>query len=154
MRALLAVSLLTGCIGATESHGVTANEYVGTVDVVVVNATPEKMCGFYMSYDNAPEYGDNWLPVKGLPVGKSVAFKVKPGTYKAKWNSCRDISDAPTENYSATLVGGTAFLIDQPMQLYSFVSDGTPPTKRGMPVPKLKLVKFIGQGTQLTAAKE
>jgi hypothetical protein len=154
MRALLAVSLLTGCMTATESHGTTAKEYAGTVDVVVVNATPEKMCGLYMSYDNAPEYGDNWLPRGGLPVGKSAAFKVKPGTYKAKWNSCKDISDAPTENYSATLVGETAVFIDQPIQLYSFVSDGTPPTKRGMPAAKLKMVKFIGQGTQLTATKE
>ncbi len=139
---------------AAESHGTTAKEYKGAVDVVVVNATPEKMCGLYMSYDSEPDYGDNWLPVAGLPVGKSVTFKVKPGTYKAKWNSCRDISDAPTENYSATLVAGTAFPIEQPLQLYAFVSDGTPPTKRGMPVPKLTMVKFIGQGTQLTAAKE
>ena len=139
---------------SVESHGATAQQYAGTVDVVVVNATPEKMCGLYMSYDNDVDYGDNWLPESGLPVGKSVAFKVKPGTYKAKWNSCKDISDAPTANYSATLVGGTAFYIETPLQLYAFVSDGTPPTKRGMPVPKLKMLKFIGQGTQLTAAKE
>lgn len=137
-----------------ESHGVTAKEHAGTVDVVVVNATPEKMCGLYMSFDNQPEYGDNWLPLGGLPVGKSVAFKVQPGTYKAKWNSCKDISDAPTATYSATLVAGTAFPIEEPLQLYAFVSDGTPPTRRGMPVPKLKLVKFIGQTTQLTAAKD
>ena len=137
-----------------ESHGATAQQYAGTVDVVMVNATPEKMCGLYMSYDNDVEYGDNWLPESGLPVGKSVAFKVKPGTYKAKWNSCKDISDAPTANYSATLVGGTAFYIETPLQLYAFVSDGTPPTKRGMPVPKLKMLMFIGQGAQLTAAKE
>jgi hypothetical protein len=154
MRALLALWLLTGCMTSMESHGATAKQYAGTVDVVMVNATPEKMCGLYMSYDNDVEYGDNWLPESGLPVGKSVAFKVKPGTYKAKWNSCKDISDAPTANYSATLVGGTAFYIETPLQLYAFVSDGTPPTKRGMPVPKLKMLKFIGQGTQLTAAKE
>jgi hypothetical protein len=146
-------------MAATESHGTTAKAYEGTVDVVVVNATPEKMCGLYMSFDNDVEYGDNWLPVNGLPVGKSMQFKVKPGTYKAKWNSCRDISDAPTENYAATLVGGTAFPLEQDTQLYAFVSDGTPPTKRGMPVPKLKMIKFIGQGRHLapptvTASKE
>src|SRR5215203_4397360 len=98
MRGLLALSLLTGCMTSFESHGATAKQYAGTVDVVMVNATPEKMCGLYMSYDNDVEYGDNWLPESGLPVGKSVAFKVKPGTYKAKWNSCKDISDAPTAN--------------------------------------------------------
>ena len=137
-----------------ESHGVTAKQYAGTVDVVVVNATPEKMCGLYMSFDTDYEYGDNWLPAGGLPVGKSITFKVQPGTYKAKWNSCNDVSDAPTANYSATLVAGTAFPITEPLQLYAFVSDGTPPTKRGMPVPKLKMVKFIGQTTELTAAKD
>ena len=153
MRALLAVSLLTGCLTYQESRGVTAKEHAGTVDVVVVNATPETMCGLYMSFDQDVDYGDNWLPRGGLPVGKSIAFKVKPGTYKAKWNSCKDISDAPTATYSATLVAGTAFPILESLQLYAFVSDGTPPTKRGMPVPKLKMVKFIGQTSQLTAAK-
>lgn len=136
-----------------ESHGVTALEYAGSVDVVVINATPETMCGLYMSFDTEPEYGDNWLPRGGLPVGKSIRFKVKPGTYKAKWNSCKDVSDAPTVAHAATLVGGTAFPIEEPLQLYAFVSDGTPPTNRAVPHPKLKLQKFIGQTTQLTAAK-
>jgi hypothetical protein len=141
-----------------ESHGTTAKDYQGTVEVVIVNATPEKMCGLYMSYDNDVDYGDNWLPVAGLPVGQSASFKVKPGTYKAKWNSCRDMHDAPTANYSATLVAGTAFPVMDAMQLYAFVSDGTPPTKRAMPRPKLKMVKFIGQTTYIAqptvAAKE
>jgi hypothetical protein len=153
MRALLAVSLLTGCMTYQESRGSTAKEHAGAVDVVVVNATPETMCGLYMSFDRDAEYGDNWLPRGGLAVGESIAFKVKPGTYKAKWNSCKDISDAPAATYSATLVAGTAFPIEAPLQLYAFVSDGTPPTKRGMPVPKLAMVKFIGQATQLTAVK-
>src|SRR5262245_2956790 len=143
MRSLLAIALLTGCMAGMESHGVTAKDYRGDVDVVVVNATPEKMCGLYMSFDTEQDYGDNWLPEAGLPVGKAVAFKVKPGTYKAKWNSCRDMHDAPTANYSATLVAGTAFPITDSMQLYAFVSDGTPPTKRAMPRPKLKMIKFI-----------
>jgi hypothetical protein len=158
MRSLLAVTLLAGCMSGVESHGTTAKDYAGTVNVVLVNATPEKMCGLYMSFDTDLEYGDNWLPQSGLPVGKSLEFKVKPGTYKAKWNSCRDIQDAPTANYSATLVAGTAFPITEDLQLYAFVSDGTPPTKRGMPRPKLKMIKFIGQTTLLAqpavAAKE
>jgi hypothetical protein len=153
MRSILAFVLLTGCVSSTESHGNTAKAYRGTVPVTFINATPEKLCGLYISYDNDPEYGDNWLPVDGLPVGKTVAFNVKEGTYKAKWNTCRDASDAPTINYSATLVGETAVYLDQPVQLYAFVSDGTPPTKRAVPKPRLKLVKFIGQTTEITALR-
>lgn len=145
-------------MAGAESHGATAKDYVGTVTVAIINATPEKMCGLYMSYDTESEYGDNWLPEAGLPVGKSLEFKVKPGTYKAKWNSCKDMNDAPTANYSSTLVAGTAFPVTENMQLYAFVSDGTPPTKRAMPHPKLKMVKFIGQTTFIAqpavAAKE
>lgn len=138
----------------SESHGTTAKQYAGTVEVTVINATPERMCGLYMSFDDEPEYGDNWLPRGGLAVGESAAFRVKPGTYKAKWNACKDMHDAPAVTYSATLVGDTAFEIDRPVQLYAFVSDGTPPTKRAVPRRDLALVKFIGQRTELTAAKE
>jgi hypothetical protein len=138
---------------STESHGTTAGEYKGMVDVVLINATPETMCGLYMSFDSEAEYGDNWLPAEGLPVGKSIEFKVKPGTYKAKWNTCKDVRDVGSVS-AATLVAGTAFPVEQPLQLYAFVSDGTPPTKRAVPRPKLKLVKFIGQTTELTAARE
>ncbi len=154
MRTLLVSALLAGCISTTESHGVTARQYAGTVPVVFINATPERLCGLYLSYDNEPEYGDNWLPVDGLPVGQSLELQVKDGTYKAKWNTCKDVRDVGSVNYSATLVAGTAFPITEPLQLYAFVSDGTPPTKRAVPRPRLKLVKFIGQTTELTAAAE
>ena len=150
---LLPLVLLVGCVSDTESHGTTAKLYTGGVPVTFINATPEKLCGLYISYDNDPEYGDNWLPMGGLPVGQSVDFKVKEGTYKAKWNTCHDAKDMPTVNYSATLVHETALFLDQPIQLYAFVSDGTPPTKRGMPKPHLKMVKFIGQTTEITALK-
>ncbi len=153
MRSILAFVLLTGCVSTTESHGTTAKAYKGTVPVAFINATPEKLCGLYISYDNDPEYGDNWLPVDGLAVGKTVDFQIKEGTYKAKWNTCRDASNAPTINYSATLVGETAVYLDQPVQLYAFVSDGTPPTKRAVPKPRVKLVKFIGQTTEITASR-
>ena len=155
MRSMLLVSivLFAGCTYGAESHGTTAKLYKGTVPVTLVNATPEKLCGLYISYDNDPEYGDNWLPEGGLAVGQSVDFKVKEGTYKAKWNTCHDAKDMPTVNYSATLVHETALFLDQPIQLYAFVSDGTPPTKRGMPKPHLKMVKFIGQTTEITALK-
>lgn len=155
MRNLLLLSLLAaGCISNAESHGVTAKEYAGTVPVVFINATPEKLCGLYISYDREPEYGDNWLPAEGLPVGQSIELRVKDGTYKAKWNTCKDVRDVGSLNYSATLMGGTAIPITEPLQLYAFVSDGTPPTKRAVPRPRLKLVKFIGQTTELTAMSQ
>ena len=153
MRTLLLSALLAGCISTTESHGVTAKEYSGTVPVVFINATPEKLCGLYISYDTESEYGDNWLPVNGLPVGGALELQVKDGTYKAKWNTCKDVRDAGSVNYAATLVAGTAIPITEPLQLYAFVSDGTPPTRRAVPRLGLKLVKFIGQTTVLTAAR-
>jgi hypothetical protein len=152
MRYVLAL-LLAGCISNVESHGTTAKEYAGTVPVVFINATPEKVCGLYISYDTEQDYGDNWLPGDGLDVGGSVELKVKEGTYKAKWNTCKDVRNVGSVNYAATLVGGTAFPITEPLQLYAFVSDGTPPTKRAVPRPRMKMVKFIGQTTELTAAK-
>jgi hypothetical protein len=153
MRTLLASLLLAGCISNTESHGTTAKEYAGTVPVVFINATPEKLCGLYISFDNEPEYGDNWLPEGGLPVGKQLELRVKDGTYKAKWNTCKDVRDVGSVSYAGTLVGGTAFPIVEPLQLYAFVSDGTPPTNRAVPRHRLKLVKFIGLSTELTAAR-
>jgi hypothetical protein len=154
MRTLLLSALLAaGCISTTESHGVTAKAYAGTVPIVFINATPERLCGLYLSFDNEREYGDNWLPAGGLPVGKSLELQVRDGTYKAKWNTCKDVRDVGSVNYSATLVAGTAIPITEPLQLYAFVSDGTPPTKRAVPRPRLKLVKFIGQTTELTAAR-
>lgn len=150
---LLASALLAGCISSTESRGVTAKEYSGSLPVTFINATPERVCGLYISYDSEQEYGDNWLPDGGIPVGQSIDLKLKEGTYKAKWNTCKDVRDVGSLNYAATLVAGTAFPITEPLQLYAFVSDGTPPTKRAVPRPRLKLVKFIGQTTVLTAAR-
>src|SRR5688572_29600069 len=109
MRTLLASLLLAGCISNTESHGTTAKEYAGTVPVVFINATPEKLCGLYISFDNEPEYGDNWLPEDGLPVGKQLELRVKEGTYKAKWNTCKDVRDVGSVSSAGTFVGGTAF---------------------------------------------
>jgi hypothetical protein len=151
---MLAFALLAaGCISTTESHGVTAKEYSGTVPVAFINATPERLCGLYISFDDQPDYGDNWLPEGGLAVGKSLDLQIKDGTYKAKWNTCKDVRDVGSVNYSATLVAGTAIPITEPLQLYAFVSDGTPPTQRAVPRLHLKLVKFIGQTTELTAAR-
>ena len=153
IAALVGAVAAVGCVSSSESHGVTAKQYAGTVAVAFINATPEKLCGLYISYDHEPEYGDNWLPADGLPVGASIDLNIKAGTYKAKWNTCKDVRDVGSVNYSATLMGGTAIPITEALQLYAFVSDGTPPTKRAVPRPRLKLVKFIGQTTELTAAR-
>ncbi len=155
MRNLVLSCLLlaAGCLSTAESRGVTAKEYAGTLPVAFINATPERLCGLYISYDSESEYGDNWLPDGGLPVGETIDLKIKEGTYKAKWNTCKDVRDVGSVNYSATLMGGTAIPITEPLQLYAFVSDGTPPTKRAVPRPRLKLVKFIGQTTEITAAR-
>src|SRR5687767_6805674 len=107
--------LLAACVSSAESHGTTAKQYSGVISVTFINATPERLCGLYLSFENEREYGDNWLPPDGLPVGKSIDLKVKAGTYKAKWNTCKDARDRPTISYAATLVGGTAFLIDEPL---------------------------------------
>lgn len=152
MRTALFV-LLAGCVSYTESHGVTAKEYRGTVDLVFTNASPERVCGLYLSDDKAPEYGDNWLPTGGVATGKSVAFRVKPGTYKARWASCKDAHDAPTVTYAACRVNETALDIEVPTQLFAFVSDGVPPTRRATPRRDMQLIRFGGLGVQITAEK-
>jgi hypothetical protein len=152
MRIALFV-LLAGCISYTESHGVTAKQYSGKVQMVFTNATPEKLCGLYLSDDKEPDYGDNWLPAGGLATGASLEFRVKPGTYKARWASCKDAHDAPTVSYSACRVHETAIDLEVPTQLFAFVSDGTPPTKRATPRRGLQLVRFGGLSTQITASK-
>jgi hypothetical protein len=152
MRTALLV-LLVGCVSYRESHGVTATQYRGTVPLVFTNALPEKVCGLYISSDSDAEYGDNWIPEGGLATGKSVEFRVKPGTYKARWASCKDAHNAPTVSYSACLVHETALEIDEPTQLFAFVSDGTPPTRRAAPRPHMRLVRFVGLGSEITASK-
>ena len=155
MRSLLALPLLVGCV-AGESHGTTAKQYTGTVDVVFINATPDKVCGLYMSYDNETDYGDNWLPAAGLPSGQSVEFRVKPGTYKAKWSSCKDATDLKqaklVATYAATLVHQNAIQIDRPTQLFAFIATSTAPTKYAPVKPRTRLVRFEGHATVISAA--
>src|SRR5687768_12562803 len=93
-----------GCSFTTlgESRGETAREYRGGVPVVFTNATPDRMCGLYMSFDDADAYGDNWLPAGGLAPGKSIDFQVRHGKYKARWDTCRPPSKAKPY-YAATL---------------------------------------------------
>jgi len=119
---------LVGCQQATRSHGVTAGEYGGRLPLVFTNATPEKLCGLYMSFDGVNDYGDNWLAT-ALPSGKSLELRVKPGTYKARWESCAK-TQGVTPTLAATLWRERAFEVTQETQLYAYIADTIAPTKR------------------------
>jgi hypothetical protein len=127
---LLALSFLVGCAGSAvhRSHGETKKAYAGGLPLVFTNATPDKMCGLYMSDNRLLDYGDNWLDGRGLPSGMSIVVNVKPGAYKAKWETCPKQGSLPT--YAAVLWRETGFDIDQETQLYAYVAEATPPTKR------------------------
>jgi len=133
MRTLALVLALSGCYSIAETHGETANHYSGAVALTFTNALADRVCHLYLSYDQEDAYGDNWLPETGLPSGQSVEFKVRPGTYKAKWSSCKDASDVKqaklVATYAATMVHQNAIQIDQPTQLFAFIATTTAPTK-------------------------
>ncbi len=150
MRIAFACLLLAGCYSTAETHGETAREYGGAVPVMFTNASPNKLCSFYLSSDKEEAYGDNWLPEAGLPTGGSVEFMIKPGTYKGKWSSCQDAKDIKTEKlvatYAATRVHQTAIEVKQATQLFAFVP-GEPPTRFASVKPHYKLEKFEGHTT-------
>lgn len=159
MRTALALSLLlAGCYATGESHGDTAKTYSGTVAMTFTNASPDRVCALHLSYEAQDAYGDNWLPSAGVDSGKSVEFNVKPGTYKAKWSSCKDAKDVKTAKmvatYSATLVHQTAFDIKEPTQLFAFIAGSGAPTKFAAVKPHTKLVRFEGNATVISAALE
>ncbi|HSN29805.1 MAG TPA: hypothetical protein VLT45_26135 [Kofleriaceae bacterium] len=122
----------------------TRAEYRGGVKVVFTNASPAKMCELRMSSDAQPEYGDNWLPERGLASGASLEVHVRPGTYKAMWSTCPGASK--DGYYAATLWHETAFEVSRDVQLYAYVADGVAPTQRA---PLLgvdyTVVRFQGQ---------
>ena len=157
MRTALVLALtLSGCYSMGETHGETADHYKGAVAVTFTNASPDRMCHLYLSYDQEEAYGDNWLPEAGLPSGQSVEFKVRPGTYKAKWSSCKDATDVKqaklVATYASTLVHQNAVQIDQPTQLFAFVAGTTAPTKYAPVKPHTRLVRFEGHATVISAA--
>jgi hypothetical protein len=134
---------LTGCVAVVgESRGVTQKQHAGTVSVVFTNASPDKMCGLHMSFDNEQKYGDNWLPAEGLPSGKSIELKMKPGKYKANWNTCKT---GAKPYYAGTLCSQWAFTVKEPIQLFAYIADAVAPTKRAGPVDSHRMVKFVGQ---------
>ncbi len=150
MRLELTVSLLlAGCYS-------TAHDYQGTVPLVFTNATPDRVCSLYLSYDNVDAYGDNWLPAGGVPSGASVEFKVKPGTYKAKWSSCKDAKDIKDSKlvatYASTRVHQNALQLAAPTQLYAFVGGDVPPTQYAAVKPHYQLVRFEGHTKIMSAS--
>jgi hypothetical protein len=155
MRTLGLLLIAAGCAAAT--HGLTAAQYVGTVPLTFTNATPERICGLYLSSDSDANYGDNWLPVE-LQTGMSIDYKVKPGVYKARWSSCKDAKDVDrtklVATYSAARVHATAVHLSGPTQLYAFVADGGSPTKRSPVKPRYKVIPFEGGTTIMSASVE
>jgi hypothetical protein len=146
-----------GCgAAAPELRGITAARYAGATPVVFTNASPAHMCGLYLSADDEPDHGDNWLAAAGLPSGASLELSVRPGTYKARWDTCRGTGTAPGAHfYAATLWRDTAVTLDeQPTQLYAYIADRVPPTQRA---PVLggshKLVRFPGQPIAMVGAR-
>jgi hypothetical protein len=97
-----------------------------------------------MAYDEKRDMGDNWLPEGGLPSGKSVEFKIRPGKYQATWSTCRD-GDATY--YAGTLIADTSIEVDgQQTQLFAYIADNVAPTKRAPVLTRdYKIVKFSGQ---------
>src|SRR4051812_41582373 len=112
MRAHITIvlALASGCAGSLghESRGVTRSQLAGPTSLVFTNATSATMCSLRIQQEGSKQYGDNWLPAGGLPSGKSIDLKVKPGTYMATWNTCKH-SHQPY--FAATLTGENAFSI-------------------------------------------
>ena len=96
-----------------------------------------------MSFEDRRDMGDNWLPADGLPSGKSIEFKVRPGKYQATWSTCKD---GDKHYYAGTLIGDTAIGVDQQTQLFVYVADTVAPTKRAAVLTRdYKIVRFTGQ---------
>ena len=135
----------SGCLSvAPEPHGTTRAKYAGEVLVMFTNASPERMCGLFMTEDTEDDYGDNWLPVAGVPSGSSIELRVKPGKYKARWDTCKTGKDQPY--YAATLWRETAVIVDRQTQLYAYVADAVAPTKRAAAMGRdYRVVRFTGQ---------
>jgi hypothetical protein len=159
MRNALALSLLlAGCFSVAETHGDTAKDYSGSVALTFTNASPDRVCHLYLSYEQEDAYGDNWLSEAGLASGQSANFKVRPGTYKAKWSSCRDAQDVKQQKlvatYAATMVHQNAFDLKEPTQLFAFIATSTAPTKFAAVKAHTKLVRFEGHATVISASLE
>ena len=146
MRNILVLAVLvSGCaVHTAGSRGVTRAEYAGGVKVVFTNASPATMCELRMSSDAQPEYGDNWLPERGLASGASLELHVRPGTYKAMWSTCPNGSK--DGYYAATLWHESAVAVSSDVQLYAYVADGVAPTRHAALLGvDYTVVRFQGQ---------
>ena len=143
-----ALILVVAACGASDTHGRSATEYAGALNVAFTNATPERMCTLLLTFDDDSSWGDNWLPDAGLPTGQSLAWKIKPGKYKAQWSTCHDAKEIHTQklvaSYAGTLVHQTAVELKDPTQLFAFIADTTPPTSRAPVMAHYKVVRFEG----------
>ena len=135
---------------APAPHGATRFEYRGGLEVVFTNATPDAMCGLYLSDDRDLDYGDNWLDAR-VPSGASIALRMRPGTYKARWETCPRKGSLPT--YSATLWRETGFELERDTQLYAYVAEATPPTQRAAMLDRER-VMFAGQAVTSGTAQD
>jgi hypothetical protein len=153
--ALVCSLALAGCYSIAETHGDTAKAYSGAVPVTFTNASPDRVCHLYLSFEREDAYGDNWLPEAGLPSGQSVQFQVRPGTYKAKWSSCKDATDVKQQKlvatYAATMVHQNAVELTQPTQLFAFIATATAPTRFAPVKAHTRLVRFEGHATVISA---
>lgn len=135
---------VAGALSSSEPRGATYARYKGPVLVMFTNASPDRMCGLYMTDDREEDYGDNWLPAAGVPSGGSVEFRVKPGKYKARWDTCREGSGKPY--YAATLWREAAVTVARETQLYAYVADAVAPTRRAQAMGRsYNVVRFPGQ---------
>jgi hypothetical protein len=154
MRALLLVlTAATGCAPMlAESYGETRKEYAGKVSLVFTNATVAKMCGLHITQDRGG-FGDNWLTSDGLDSGQSLRVKVKPGIYRATWNTCKP--DDKTDPWLAgTLTKDTSFEVKEPTQLFAFVASSIAPTKYAHAEDFHKMIRFPGQQIGGTVAPQ
>jgi hypothetical protein len=116
----------------------------------VAVAQEPPMCELEISFDGKDEHGDNWLPVGGLPSGKSIEFKVKPGKYKAVWTTCKKPNKA---YYAATRWRESAFDVVEPTQLFAYVASNVAPTSIAPPLAHHKMVRFAGQSIDPTPGR-
>ena len=141
---LLVATACAGCVEAGPgTHGETLKQYGGTVSMMFTNATSQAMCNLSMTADDSGSYGDNWLPDGGLPSGKSIEFHVKPGHYKATWNTCHH-AGATDPYYAGTLMHERAFDVKDSVQLFAYVADTVAPTSRAALAAYHKVVRFEG----------
>jgi hypothetical protein len=84
-----------------------------------------------------------------VPAGGSIDFRVRPGKYKARWDSCRAGRDKAF--FAATLWRESAVTVARETQLYAYVGGGGPPTRFAKAMGRdFAVVRFPGQAVDLS----